>query len=393
MVPAVSLQAACWVHPGAGGKNAGQHRRLDAPERVEGVKPQAGTVEEVRRPHLARDGVAGGVQSSDAAVGQPPQGEELLWPRDGGVRMVRSHEDIRGGAEPEPRQRREELPEKAVLGAKRVPLGGRPGAIGVLGGVRVSEPHHGESRPKLGKQHLGKSLEEVGVVRVGRGFEATRGVRRDAVREPHHRPRPGGVWALFVHRLPVGQRREEGDGQPVRPEGQKERPRPHQALLEEEAAAVSVLEVGRAHLAHRGRGDARVLRRLEERPGEEQPPAIETVQGVQDAVVLGEDRPLEVHWRARRSLARVQGACHPGVVSVKAVGVRIPASGEAGGIHHGERRVGGVAVLKEDALVPEPDEVGCVVHVDGVRTQPVPNEEDDARLRGQRQRRARLVWA
>ncbi len=151
-------------------------------------------------------------------------------------------------------------------------------------------------------------------------------------------------------------------------------------FIEQQATPLVVLEERGSRLAD-GRGDhAGLLGRFEQGVDQEQVAFEEAGQVVEDGIILGEYRLLEIHLDVGGIGALRAGLPHR--VAVIAGRAGEAAGGEACGIHHGEGRIGRVIVGELDTGFAKRMEVGRIGGIDRIRTQPVPDEEDDVAVLG-----------
>ena len=193
-------------------------------------------------------------------------------------------------------------------------------------------------------------------MRLELGRVAVRGGERDLVFRIGERRRGGYRYARCLQLL-------------------RERERPGSLLVEDGPAAPVVVDVGRPRLAHRHGPHSGLLGGLEEGTGEEEMSAQIPSEVVENGIVLGENGLPEIDLLAGGVLALRLGL--PEHVAVEADPSRERSGREARGVHHRKRRVGRVIVGELDAGFAQRVEVGGVGRIDRIRTQPVPDENDD----------------
>jgi hypothetical protein len=186
------------------------------------------------------------------------------------VRVVGDDDDVGRALEAVDLQRSLQFAEARILRGKGAPVVVRAGAVGVLGVVGRAEPDQGQVRELLRQDVLREQAHHVLVRRVLR--RALGAVGRVAGLYPvgkceGERSRASGGIAIACGKPDragrVGKGRVLREGESGGLQFRSKRLRQHRVLVDEQAAAVQVLDVGSARLAKRQRLEARVLRGLE----------------------------------------------------------------------------------------------------------------------------------
>ena len=147
-------------------------------------------------------------------------------------------------------------------------------------------------------------------------------------------------------------------------------------FVDHHSAVLVVLQKRRPGLADRSGLQPGLLRGLEQRTDQDQVFVLVCIELFQDAVVLGEDRFVQIDFVSARRARRSAGAVDRVAEEARLAGER--AGRERGRIHHRESRIARMIVGEVGAALDQRRKVRRVAFADRVGAHAIPDEHDDA---------------